>query len=259
LDVADLTWFCRCLGNSEPIPLIDSSTPLHACVLKTAQDIAYGLVFSDEFTQNGRSFSAGTLLVPSFIINLLPPIISDHDLIWEAASSSDSDVYDPSQIKTKDGSLSVRLDNLQPQVQDRHQGRCDENGCTGDQVREPGLGGWKGGDGRSAIYTDRSLSGILKMKVPLCLSRGGLVEVGLGKKDFRLGSGLKRGVGKENESTLRRLIYVRLLSSFLFFSSLLPSWFLLFTHLSYPWNFIVARQFRFMVFIQPKRKPKYPS
>ena len=32
------------------------------------------------------------------------------------------------------------------------------------------------------------------MKAPLCLSRGGLVEVGLGKKD---------------ESTLRRLLYVR--------------------------------------------------
>ena len=47
--------------NSEPNPLIDSSTPLHARVLKTAQDVAYGLVFSDEFTQNGRSFSAGTL------------------------------------------------------------------------------------------------------------------------------------------------------------------------------------------------------
>ena len=44
------TFIPRVIGNSEPIPLIDSSTPLHARVLKTAQDIAYGLVFSEEFT-----------------------------------------------------------------------------------------------------------------------------------------------------------------------------------------------------------------
>ena len=235
LDVDDLTltWFCLCLGNSEPIPLIDSSTPLHARVLKTVQNIAYGLVFSDEFTQNGRSFSDGTLLVPS-IINLLPPIFSDHDPIWEAACSSDSNVYDLSQVNTKDGSLSVRLDNLQPQGRDQHRGPYNKNGCTGDQVRESnwgwGLGGWKGGDEakeRSAIYTDRSLSGVLKMKVPLCLSRGGLVEVGLGKHfgpDSWSGSGLKKGVGmggkpEEDESTLRRLIYVRTLSSFFFNSN----------------------------------------
>lgn len=217
LDVDDLTltWFCLFLGNSEPIPLIDSSTPLHARVLKTPQDIAYGLVFSDEFTQNGRSFIASTLLVLSFIINLLPPIYSDHDLIWEASSSNDGDVFDLSQINTKDGSLSVRLDDLQSRVQDRHR----ENRCTGDQARESGWGwgGWKGGGGAkdpNAIYTDRSLSGILKMKVPLCLTRGGLVEVGLGKKDVRSGSGLKGGDGKEgkpeeDEGTPRRLIYVR--------------------------------------------------
>ena len=169
-------------------------------------------------------------LYPSFIINLLQPISSDHDLIWEAASSSDSDVY---EINTKDGSLSVRLDNLQPQVQDRH----NKNGCTGDRRRESGWswswGGWKGGDGAKDRSTDRGLSGILKMKVPLCLSRGGLVEVGLGKKDFGSDSwsGLKReGAGKrgkpEDESTLRRLIYVRTLSSFLLnsiYPSLLPS------------------------------------
>lgn len=140
-------------------------------------------------------------------------------------------MYDPSQISTKDGSLSVRLDNFQPQVQDRHRGWYNKNGYTGDQVRESGWswGSWKGEDGakeRSSIYTDRSLSGMLKMKVPLCLSPGGLVEVGLGKKDFGSGSwsgpSLKReGVGKggepeEDESTLRRLIYVRTLSSFLF-------------------------------------------
>lgn len=57
------------------------------------------------------------------------------------------------------------------------------------------------------------------MKVPLCLSRGGLVEVGLGKKDFgpdsRSGLVLKReaagkgGELEEDEGTLRRLIYVR--------------------------------------------------
>lgn len=47
------------------------------------------------------------------------------------------------------------------------------------------------------------------MKVPLCLNRGGLVEVGLRK---RLGPwSVKGGIGKgeEGEGTLRRLIYVR--------------------------------------------------
>jgi hypothetical protein len=126
-------------------------------------------------------------------------------------------------------------------------------------------GGWKGGYGakkRSAIYTDRSLSGILKMKVPLCLGRGGLVEVGLGKKGFGPDASREAGKGRkleEDEGTLRRLIYVRILSSFIFsstFRSILFSWFL-FTDLI--WKFIVARQLRFMVFIQPKRKSKYPS
>jgi hypothetical protein len=59
------------------------------------------------------------------------------------------------------------------------------------------------------------------MKVPLCLSRGGLVEVGLGKKDFGpdfwSGSSSKReevgnGGKPEDGGTLRRLIYVRTLS-----------------------------------------------
>ena len=79
------------------------------------------------------------------------------------------------------------------------------------------------------MYTDKRLGRILKMRVPLCLSRGGLVEVGLGKKDFGhdwsgwTGSGLKRecdgkgGKPEEDEGTLRRLIYVRTLSSFLFY------------------------------------------
>jgi hypothetical protein len=131
----------------------------------------------------------------SFIINPLTTAFfpSDNDLIWEAASSSDSDTYDPSQINTKHGSLSVRV---QPQDRDRY----NKNGCIVSQVRNSGWGGWNGAKERSAIYTDRSLSGILKMKAPLCLSRGGLVEVGLGKKE---------------ESTLRRLIYVRTHLSFL--------------------------------------------
>ena len=67
------------------------------------------------------------------------------------------------------------------------------------------------------------------MKVPLCLSRGGLVEVGLGKKDYWSRSGLKReGAGKveEDEGTLRRLIYVRILSSFVFIATY-PSLYLL--------------------------------
>jgi hypothetical protein len=50
------------------------------------------------------------------------------------------------------------------------------------------------------------------MKVPLCLSHGGLVEVGLGKKlDSWSGSGLKgEGAGRkleEDEGPLRRLIF----------------------------------------------------
>lgn len=59
------------------------------------------------------------------------------------------------------------------------------------------------------------------MKAPICLSRGGLVEVGLGKKDFGSdslsGSGLKReragkgGKPDDEDGTLRRLIYVRTL------------------------------------------------
>ena len=221
----------KIIGNSEPISLIDSSTPTHARVLKTAQDIAYGLVFSDEFTQNGRLFSAGTFLLPSVTINFLSSISSDHDLIWEAASSIDSDAYDPSQINTRDGSLSVRLDNLHPQVEDRHRGQCTRERESGWSWTW-GWRDWMGGYGAkkgSAVYLDRSLSGILKMKVPLCLSRGGLVEVGLGKKDYWSRSGLKReGAGKaeEDEDTLRRLIYVRILSPFVFISTY-PSLYLL--------------------------------
>ena len=143
------TWIRRqSLKSLKTIPLIDSSTPLHARVLKTAQDIAYGLVFSDEFTQNGRSFSAGTFLLPSATIIFLSSTSSDHDLIWEAASSIDSSIYDPSQISTKDGSLLVRLDNLHPQVEDWHRGQC-----TRDHTRESGWSwswgwhGWMGGFG----------------------------------------------------------------------------------------------------------------
>ena len=162
--------------------------------------------------------------VPSFIINLLSSIFSDHDLLWETASSSDNGVYDPLQIHTRDGSLLIHLDNFQSQD------RQNKKGCTGDQVRKSGWGWvwgvWKGGNGakeRHAIYTDRSLSGMLKLKVPLCLNRGGLIEVGLGKMDFGSnswsGSGLKRervGNGEESEEgTMRRLIFVRTISSLL--------------------------------------------
>jgi len=154
-----------------PIPLIDDSTPPHARVLETAQDIAYGLVFSDEFTQNGRSFSAG------------------NDLVWETSSKSDV-ADDPS---TDNGSLLVRLDT--------------PHGCIGNRVP----GGCKRGDKeKDQGGRDRCSSGILKMKVPFCLSRGGLVEVGLGKTDFGpgswSGSDVKGGVGK-GEEELRRLIF----------------------------------------------------
>ena len=79
-------------------------------------------------------------------------------------------------------------------------------------------------------------NGILKMKVPLCLSRDVFVEVGLREKGFGLdswlglGSRSKRGEGVENEGTLRRLIYVRTLSTFL----LLHSTFHLLTSLLFP-------------------------
>ncbi|KAF8805046.1 hypothetical protein BYT27DRAFT_7142866 [Phlegmacium glaucopus] len=71
---------------------------------------------------------------------------------------------------------------------------------------------------RTGIY---SSSGILNVKVPLCLNRGGFVEVGLREKGSGfdwwsgLGSRSKRGVDKEGgEGTLRRLIYVCTLSTF---------------------------------------------
>lgn len=60
------------------------------------------------------------------------------------------------------------------------------------------------------------------MKAPLCLSRGGFVEVGLGKISSRLDSSMwsgKRGEAEkatEGESTARRLIYVRLFPSIIF-------------------------------------------
>ena len=57
LDICQLNF-----GNSAPIPLIDSSTPLPARMLKSAQDIGYGLVFSDEFTRKGMLFGAGIIL-----------------------------------------------------------------------------------------------------------------------------------------------------------------------------------------------------
>ena len=141
-------------------------------MLKTAQDVPYGLVFSDEFTQNGRSFGAGTILfLPC--LSYLPRFFLDDDLVWETSGKS----YDPS---TQNGSLLVRLDT-------QHR-----EGCIGYGV--PDSGGWGGWEDQG----DRCLGGILKMKVPLCLSRGGLVEVGLGKTD------LTGGVGKG----VRRLIFV---------------------------------------------------
>ena len=122
------------------------------------------------------------------------------------------------------------------------------------------MGGY-GAKKRSAIYSDRNLSGMLKIKVPLYLRRGGLAEVGLGK-DFWSRSGFKReGAGKggswkrmrvHREDSYMCVPYHPL-------SSAPP---LLRFHLPFTdiiWYFIVARHLKFMVFIQRKRKSKYPS
>jgi hypothetical protein len=97
------------------------------------------------------------------------------------------------------------------------------------------------------------------MKVPVCLSRGGLVEVGLSKTDLGLGSGSvgKTDNGEEDQGTLRRLIFVRTFHPFfpLTYPSLLPCYF----RRSDPWKFLVAGQLGFMVFLQPNRNPKYAS
>jgi len=157
------------ISFSAPVPLVDSSTPLPARTLKTAQDIAYELVFSDEFTQNGRSFRG------------------DQDPIWEVASG----VYDASVINTKNGRLRASPDTFQAHVHDGP--RHDNDRCTGKW-------GWRDGD-HDGMY---SSSGVLKMRVPLCLSLGAFVEVGLGKGGV-LGSWLWKG--EEDEGRARRLIY----------------------------------------------------
>lgn len=157
----------------------------------------------------GRSVLVRYLYPPSYLTPL-PSMSSDHDPIWEVPSSSTSDIYYPS---TKGGSLLVTL-------QGRHQRRYK---CVGNQAPESG---WRNREqDQSGTSTDRCSSGILKMKIPLCLSSGGMVEVGLGNTDFGLGfgSGLKRRAGaktgKGQEGEGRRLIYVRI------YPSLLPFYF----------------------------------
>jgi hypothetical protein len=137
---------------------------------------------------------------PLYLVSL-PSMSSDHDPIWETPSSSTSDVYDSS---TKGGSLLVTL-------QGRHRRRYK---CVGNQAPDSG---WRNREqGQSGSSTDRCLSGILKMKVPLCLSSGGLVEVGLGN-GLGFGPDLKRGAGEKTgqEGEGRRLIYVGICPSLL--------------------------------------------
>lgn len=104
-------------------------------------------------------------------------------------------------IHTKNGRLHASPDTFQAQVQ--HGSRHDNNRCTGKW-------GWRDGEEEHP-----GMSGVLKMRVPLCLSPGGFVEVGLrgavlGSWSWMMGSGLKK---EEDEGRVRRLIYVRTLSS----------------------------------------------
>ena len=170
----------------------------------------------------------------------------DQDLIWETVSSSTGDGYDPSQMNTHHGNLRLRLDTLQAQDRKRERCRYDEDGfTTGTQVAGTGSsrGSWREErvreKERGEMYRDTSSSGILKMKVPVRLSHGGFVEVGLREKKKKwVGrhscSGSRRGGGveeeeEEEEGTSRSLLYVRhpfffylfFLLSFFFFSCLL--------------------------------------
>lgn len=138
-------------------------------------------------------------------------------------------------IHTKDGRLQASPDTFQAQVQDGP--RHNNNRCTG-------RWGWRDGKREDdGMYPDTSSSGVLKMRIPLCLSLGGFVEVGLGK-GAELGSWSWMGSGlqkrEDNEGTMRRLIYVRTL--------FLSSCFLLDLIRG---NSLVARQLKLVVFVQP--------
>lgn len=134
-------------------------------------------------------------------------------------------------MNTHHGNLRVRLDTLQAQDRKRQRCRYNKDGFTiGTQVAGTGSsrGSWREERvrerERGELYRDTSSSGILKMKVPVRLSHGGFVEVGLREKK-RVGrhscSGLRRGEAveeeEEEEGTLRSLLYVRHPFFYLFF------------------------------------------
>ncbi|KAG6907629.1 hypothetical protein DXG01_008165 [Tephrocybe rancida] len=78
--------------------LIDPATPQEALTRTGFDAHEYSLVFSDEFTQDGRSFYPGD------------------DPFWEAVdlwygSTGDVEWYDPSQVTTRDGHLVITMDS----------------------------------------------------------------------------------------------------------------------------------------------------
>jgi hypothetical protein len=80
--------------------LIDVATPDSAKTRTGFDGQEYDLVFSDEFEVDGRTFYPGD------------------DPYWEAVdlwygATADQEWYDPSQITTKDGKLSILLENVQ--------------------------------------------------------------------------------------------------------------------------------------------------
>jgi beta-glucanase (GH16 family) len=79
--------------------LIDPDTPESAKTRTGYDNEAYTLVFSDEFNTPNRTFWPGD------------------DPFWEAAdiwywSTDDQEWYDPGQVVTKDGYLSIVMDNI---------------------------------------------------------------------------------------------------------------------------------------------------
>ncbi|KAF9233634.1 beta-glucan synthesis-associated [Melanogaster broomeanus] len=79
--------------------LVDPDTPESAKTRTGYDNAAYTLVFSDEFNKPNRSFWPGD------------------DPFWEAVdlwywSTADEEWYDPGQVTTKDGYLSIVMDNV---------------------------------------------------------------------------------------------------------------------------------------------------
>jgi len=80
--------------------LVDPDTPASALHRTGFDGLDYELVFSDEFNQDGRYFLAGD------------------DPFWEAVdtwywSTGDLEWYDARQVYTKNGSLHIRIDNVE--------------------------------------------------------------------------------------------------------------------------------------------------